>query len=304
MNQFLLWLLLAVFWSGSYAAVKIGLEDFGPLTIVAVRMLIGAALLYLVLRLRSERLRMDGQALFAYGISAFFGNVFPFLLIGFGEMHVDSGLAALLMGIAPVATVFLAPLILPDEALTPRAVFGVLFGIAGLVVLVGVTALSGLGADVTGQLAIFGAALCYAGTTLYVRRFVSLPSLQMATGALTFGAIPACIGAFFVFEAPVSGALPGNAAVLALLYLGVCSTAIATLIYFHLVPLLGAGRMQQINFLVPALGTFFGVALLGEPLEAKALVALALISVAVYLVSTARRGLAVTCRRNATSSRC
>lgn len=288
MTQLLLWLTLAVFWSGSYAAVKIGLVDFGPLTIVAVRMLIGAVLLYLVLRLRKGRLRIDGQALFAYGISAAFGNVFPFLLIGFGELHVDSGLAALLMGVAPIATVFLAPLILPDERLTSRAVLGVLFGIAGLVVLVGVTALAGLGADVTGQLAILGAALCYAGTTLYVRRFVSLPPLQMATGALTFGAVPACIGAV-VFEAPLSGTVPGEAAILALFYLGICSTAIATLIYFHLVPLLGAGRMQQINFLVPALGTFFGVALLGEPLEGKSLVALALISVAVYLVSTARR---------------
>ena len=79
------------------------------------------------------------------------------------------------------------------------------------------------------------------------------------------------------------------AAALAILYLGVCSTAIATLIYFYLVPHLGAGRMQQVNFVVPAVGTLFGVALLNEPLDTKTLVALALITVAVYLVTSARR---------------
>ncbi|UUX50112.1 DMT family transporter [Nisaea acidiphila] len=288
MHLLALWLLLAVFWSGSYVAVKIGLDSFGPMTIVAQRMVIGACLLYFVLKLRSETLRTDRSALVAYGVSALFGNVFPFLLIGYGELYVESGLAALLMGIAPVATVFLAPMILPNEFLTPRAVLGILFGVAGLVALVGVSALSGIGGHFAGQIAILGAALCYTGTTLYVRRYVTVPPLQMATGSLVLGAMAACSGAF-LFEAPFSGEMPTAAPVLAMLYLGVCSTAIATLIYFHLVPLLGAGRMQQINFLVPALGTFFGVALLGEPLKASSVIALGLISVAVYLVSTANR---------------
>ena len=47
--------------------------------------------------------------------------------------------------------------------------------------------------------------------------------------------------------------------------------------------------MQQINFMVPAVGTLLGVALLDEPLEAKALAALALITIAVFLVTSARR---------------
>ncbi|WP_193170817.1 DMT family transporter [Nisaea nitritireducens] len=288
MHLIFLWIILALFWSGSYTAVKIGLDGFGPFTMVAARLLIGAGLLYLILRLRSGHLPLNGRALLAYTVPAVFGNLVPFLLIGFGEIHVDSGLAALLMGIAPVATVFLAPLLIPDEHLTPRSLFGVGFGIGGLLVLVGATALSGLGQHVTGQLAILGAALCYAGTTLYVRRWIALPPLQMATGSLVVGAIPATVGAFML-EQPFSAVSAYMAPILAILYLGVCSTAIATLIYFYLVPHLGAGRMQQINFMVPAVGTLFGVALLGEPLEAKSLVALSLITVAVYLVTSARR---------------
>ncbi|MEP0502529.1 DMT family transporter [Nisaea sp.] len=288
MHLIVLWVILALLWSGSYAAVKIGLDDFGPFTLVSTRLLIGAGLLYLILCLRSGHLPLSGRALIDYAVPAIFGNLVPFLLIGFGEIHVDSGLAALLMGIAPVATVFLAPLLIPDEHLTPRSILGIGFGIGGLLVLVGATALSGLGHHVTGQLAILGAALCYAGTTLYVRRWITLPALQMATGSLVIGAIPATVGAF-MFEHPFSVVSADMAPILAILYLGVCSTAIATLIYFYLVPRLGAGRMQQINFMVPAVGTLFGVALLGERLEAKTLVALSLITIAVYLVTSARR---------------
>ena len=45
MHLVILWSLLAVSWSGSYAAVKIGLDGFGPFTIVAGRLLIGAGML-------------------------------------------------------------------------------------------------------------------------------------------------------------------------------------------------------------------------------------------------------------------
>jgi len=297
MHLVILWSLLAVSWSGSYAAVKIGLDGFGPFTIVAGRLLIGAGMLYIIMRFRAGQLPVSGPALLAYAVPALFGNLVPFLLIGFGELHVDSGLAALLMGIAPVVTVMLAPLLITDEYLTPRSLFGIAFGLAGLLVLVGTTALSGLGQHVTGQLAILGAALCYAGTTLYVRRWITLPPLQMATGSLVLSAIPATIGAF-ALETPFETGNAGPAPILALLYLGVCSTAVATLIYFYLVPHLGAGRMQQINFVVPALGTLFGVALLEEPLQANALASLALITIAVYLVTSARRPSPVTLRHD------
>lgn len=297
MHLVILWSLLAVSWSGSYAAVKIGLDGFAPFTIVAGRLLIGAGMLYVIMRFRAGQLPVNGPALLAYAVPALFGNLVPFLLIGFGELHVDSGLAALLMGIAPVVTVMLAPLLITDEYLTPRSLFGIAFGLAGLLVLVGTTALSGLGQHVTGQLAILGAALCYAGTTLYVRRWITLPPLQMATGSLVLSAIPATIGAL-ALETPFETGNAGPAPILALLYLGVCSTAVATLIYFYLVPHLGAGRMQQINFVVPALGTLFGVALLEEPLQANALASLALITIAVYLVTSARRPSPVTLRHD------
>jgi len=71
----------------------------------------------------------------------------------------------------------------------------------------------------------------------------------------------------------------------AAIYLGLFPTALATLIYFYLVPRLGAGRVSQINFVVPLGGTLLGVIFLGESLRANALAALFLIMTAVFLVT-------------------
>ncbi|NOR64226.1 MAG: EamA family transporter [Rhodobacteraceae bacterium] len=69
----------------------------------------------------------------------------------------------------------------------------------------------------------------------------------------------------------------------AILYLGLLSTACANLVFFHLVPRLGATRMAQINFAVPVGGALLGVVLLGEALTGQQLMALLLIIGSVYL---------------------
>ncbi len=63
------------------------------------------------------------------------GSALPFALISYGELYVQSGLAALLMGIAPVATVLLAPLTHHDEKLTISSIAGIGAGVIGLIFL-------------------------------------------------------------------------------------------------------------------------------------------------------------------------
>jgi len=288
MKYLTLWALLALIWSSSYAAIKLGVESISPLTLVAVRMLIGTSLMLILLRVKSLSLPTDPRSLSIFFISGIMGSVVPFSLIGFGEIHVESGLAALLMGIAPVVTVLLAPLVHPDEKLTPSAVAGICIGTLGLIVLVGPESLNGLGSHLAGQAAILGAALCYAFTTLYVRKYASRPALEMAAGSMLTGTVVIVIAAL-ILESPTHLPHASAQSIIAVLYLGLFPTALATLIYFYLVPRIGAARMSQVNFVVPVVGAFLGVIFLGEILKPTAFVALALILIAVYLVTRKKR---------------
>ena len=221
------------------------------------------------------------------------GNALPFTLIAWGEQVVDSGLAAILMGVMPVATAVLAHVLVRDERLTGRRTLGVALGFSGTVLLVGFSALSGLGSHTAAQLAVVGAALCYAITTVFVRRFANLPDILMAAGAMTTGAIVILPFAFLV-ESPLSIS-PSFASVAAAVVLGVVSTGFAALIYFYLIRTVGAAIFSQVNFLTPAIGVAFGMVFLGERPGADAWGALALIALGVWLVT--RRGRPTASRR-------
>mgnify|MGYP003324347485 CR=1 FL=1 len=77
---------------------------------------------------------------------------------------------------------------------------------------------------------------------------------------------------------------PEPQAIVAMFYLGIGSTALANLIFFYLIPRLGANRSAQVNFFVPMLGAFWGVIFLKEQLSLRLLLALTLVLIAVAVV--------------------
>jgi drug/metabolite transporter (DMT)-like permease len=279
-----LWIVLAALWSSSYTAIKVGVATLEPVILVAGRLTIGALVLFLVLKMNRMTLswRLDDWK--HYAVSGLLGSAIPFLLISYGEQTVDSALASILMGIAPVTTVFMASIVFADEFLTRRIVLGLVCGIAGIILLVGPAALTELGGDLPAQLSILAAALCYGVTTIYVRRFVKRPPLEMAAGS-TIVAAGAMLGMMVYSGQSLSAVEPTTASLGAVVYLGLFSTALATLIYFQLVPRLGATRMSQVNFAVPVGGALIGATVLSETIMPHQLAALGVILVAIFLVT-------------------
>ncbi|WP_085904953.1 DMT family transporter [Kiloniella majae] len=279
-----LWFLLAWLWGSSFLAIGIGVETLDPTLLVAVRMIIGALILVAFLYAIGGHLKLGQRGWLIAATVGFTGNVVPFLLISFAELLVDSGLAALFMGFAPVVTLAIAPFVHSEETLGRSKVIGAVLGFSGIVVLVGPDAIFGMGGDFVPKLALIGAALCYAFTALFTRRFSHAIPLQIATGSVLLGAI--MIVAMAGFSVPISEiSKPSLRSFFAAIYLGLGPTAIAALIYFYLIPRIGAGRLQQVNYVVPLLGTILGVAFLGERPEWNVAIAIPMIALAVYFVS-------------------
>ncbi len=280
--DYLLSLLLALIWSASFMLIKVGVASVPPITLTAARMTIASALLGLYLLARRTGLPLNARALLLYLVVGFFGNTLPFALIGWGEIHIDSSLAAILIGIMPITTFVLAHYFLPDEPMTARKVFGVCLGFGGLLTLVGWSALGGIGANVLGQLAVLAAAACYGITTVFVRTQPAFAGFQMAAGAMVAGMLTS-IPLAFLLEDPLA-ATPTGESVQAILLLGAFPTALAALIYFRVVRNLGASTFSQINYIIPIMGSLWGVFLLGELLQSRMLAALALVLVGIYFV--------------------
>lgn len=197
----------------------------------------------------------------------------PFLLISWGERRLDSGLAGVLVAMAPLFTVLLAGRFVPDTALGRRGVVGVGIGVVGVVLLFGVD-LSGDGELVVAGLALVSAALGYGiGATLSRIRLRGMSPLAASAATLLWAT---AICALFAAPSGLPPA-PGAGTVLALVVLGAVGTGIAYVIFFPLNAEVGPSRAMLVTYLAPVFAIVYGTAFLDERVTAAMVAGIVLV---------------------------
>jgi drug/metabolite transporter (DMT)-like permease len=285
-------LALATLWGGSYTFIKLGVATIPPITLIAARTAIAGLLLLAIMHARGLRLPADAATWRRFLFQACLNSVVPWTLIAWAERSLDAGLATILNSTSPVFTFFLTLAIARREALSFRKLFGVIAGIAGICLIVGVQALSGLGEQLVAQLATVAATICYAGAAIFSRGFKGLDPMAPAAGSLLTGAA-ILVPLSLVVDQPWTLA-PSTSSLLALLGLAVFSTAIAFVIYFRLIQTLGSvGTTAQAYLRVP-IGVALGVLFLGESLSPTAWIGLGCVVIGVAAMTIpARKAAAV-----------
>jgi len=180
-------LLLATLWGASYSFIKVAIETIPPLTLIAARTMIAGALLLAVMRWRGVRLPRDVASWGRFAVQAGLNAVVPFTLIAWAEHTVDAGVAVILNATTPIFAFLVTALITRHEPVTMRKLVGVTLGIAGVCVIIGPEALSGLGHETGAQLAVVTASLCFAGAAIFGRNFQGLDPMVPAAGSLFCG---------------------------------------------------------------------------------------------------------------------
>jgi len=273
------WMLLALLglvWGMSFVAVTVGLEGFGPITIAAGRITIGAVLLLIAAFATGVGLpRLTDRHVWLHCLSlALFTSLIPFSLLGWGQQSVTSGFAGISMAVIPLIVLPLAWIFL-QEAMTLRRTVGFMMGFVGTVTLIGPGALisAGTEAETLARLACLGAAMCYAIGSVITRTAPSVPLVSFSAAGLTIAAVIILPIAIWLEGLPEITLRPG----LAILYLGVFPTAVATMLWVKVIKSAGPSFMSLVNYHVPFWAVVIGMLFLSEPLPARFLVALALI---------------------------
>ncbi len=285
-SDYCLILLTGLLWGSAFLLIKIAIVTIPPYTLTMGRMGIATLALFVVLILRGQWLPLDRKTLALFAFIGLFGSALPFTLINWGEIHIPSGLAAVLMGIMPITTALLAHFFIPDEPFGWRKAIGIFVAFGGLLILVGIDAISGFDASVTAQIAMLCAAAAYAVTTTFTRLRVAHPGLIMATGSSMMGflwVLPLAL----VYDRPWS-LTPDLMGVSATVLLGLLPSAVGILLFFHLIRRVGATIFAQVNYLIPLVGAFLGVVFLGEALNWQLISALVLVLSGISIVTLAR----------------
>ncbi|HEV8402149.1 MAG TPA: DMT family transporter [Candidatus Limnocylindrales bacterium] len=275
---------LGFIWGSSYLFIKLAVDDFGTFTLVAFRLVIGAALLWTVIALAHQPLPRERRMYGHLIVMAIINITIPFLLITWAEQSVESSLAAILTSPVPLFAIILSSLFLADEPMRVNGVVGLVVGFVGVVILTS-PGFTGAGSSLTGELALLGAAFSYACGAVYARRNVrGLAPMVPAVFQVSFAAVITGVLAL-LFEHPWT-IHPSTEALFSIVWLGLLGSGVAYLFVFRLFAAWGATRTTLVAYIIPVVGIVLGYLVLAEPVDGRIIFGTALVVAGVGLVNS------------------
>lgn len=278
------WLiLLATLWGSSFSFLKLTVATVPPLTAIACRTAIAGAVLYAVMRWQGDRLPRDWESWKTFIIVSAVNTVLPFILIAWGLQYVNASLGVILNSTTPIFAFLITWAVTRQEPITHRRAFGVAAGLTGILLIVGMSALSGLGQQLVPQLALVLSSVSYATSAIYGRAFRDMNPVVPACGSILFGAAVLTPMAI-VIDRPWTIS-PSVESLTSLVVLAVFCTAIGNVLFFRLLGTLGSLGTTAQSYLRVPIGVLVGVLLLGEEMTSTAGVGLVCVVAGVMAMS-------------------
>lgn len=216
--------------------------------------------------------------------AAFFGmgllnNLIPFSLLFWGQTQIASGLASILNSTTPIFSIVVAHFLTTDERMTPNKIAGVVLGFMGVALLMAGSAASSRALPSLALLACLAAALSYGFAGVFGRRFRRM-GIAPAIGAFgqTTAATIMMTPIVLIYDAPWRLNAPGGLIIASLIGLGLFSTALAYIIFFHILAVGGAINASLVTLLIPVSAILLGSVFLGERLAINHFAGMVLIS--------------------------
>ena len=279
---------LATIWGVNFLFIKLAVEEIGPITNVFLRLLMASIILYVVMILQKRKLVLKPKLILFYFILGAFGLAIPFSLISSAEIHINAGLAGVLMSPMPLLTLALSAIILKNEIINFKKVLSFIIAFCGLLILFGFDTITQIGRGdsikIISQLIVLLAAACYGLNAVLTKLVPEVNFISLATGVTIASVI--WILPFALFFEPFWLNEFNSKAILSVSIQGIFATAIANLLFFKIIETRGPVFLSLINFLIPLIAYFSGAIFLNEEIEINVLLSLSLILFALYLNQT------------------
>jgi len=286
-------LVLYVVWGSTYLAIAVAVETIPPFLMAGARFsMAGAALLaWSVLRARgafqwpSRREWLDSAIVGGLLLGGGMG------FVAWGEQTIPSGITALLIATMPVWITIFGRVFL-GQRLPGLALVGILIGFLGVAVLVGPTALGTSGAlDPAGLIVVLLSPVSWGLGSLYASHRATLPgqplvatAAQMLTGAAVLGIMALLTGE----PARLDIGAISTASLAAFLYLAIVGSLLAFTVFGWMLRVAPLPLVTTYAYVNPVVAVILGGLILQEPIDARTVVAGAIIVVAVALIVTTR----------------
>ncbi len=294
-------LLLALIWGSSFLFMKVALAALHPVQIATARILAGALILVVLLRLTGSRLPRDPRVWAHLAVSSVFLTALPFTGFVVGETRVASAIAGIGNATTPIAAVLFSLALLPSERLTRAKLAAIALGFVGVVVIAEPWNATGR-PDPVGFLIVVLSGACYGLGWTYNRRFLAhadLGGLSQPTALLLCGSVlmvPVLIGWWVLDRSSVPRpwslvvadhpAYPHWLALLCVAALGFVGTGLAYMLQYDVVRAAGAVVSTTVTYLIPIVSILLGVLVLGEHLTKAQVGGFVLVLIAAWVINS------------------
>ncbi|KAF2393790.1 DMT family transporter [Pseudomonas frederiksbergensis] len=265
-----LFLIVCLSWGTTWLGIKIAVESVPPLTAAGLRFLIAFPLFLSFALLRREPLLFPRQSrwFFVFVTLSYFS--LPYYLLNYGEMHVSSGLTALLFSCMPVFILIFSAVFL-REKIYPSQVIGIAIGFGSLFMIIRSQGLHLDHAEFFGVLAILAAALMHALCYVITKKQGS------AISVITYNTLPIGLAGLMLFvaglsfEAPVSDDITARSWG-ALLYLGLVASVGGFIVYFLLLKRLSPIILSFVFIIFPVFAVVIGAWYEGQSISRELMI--------------------------------
>jgi drug/metabolite transporter (DMT)-like permease len=252
-------------WGTAGIATRAALrEGLGPYQITAIRALIAAGAVLLLLSILRRPLRVGRRRWMLGLVLGSMNLAIPFVLTTLAVQHASAGFVGLLVANIPVGTALWANWLLPEERLTVAKAIGLAVSIAGILVLMA-SGDSGLGEEGDPVLAVVlstaGLACASYGSVHVKRHAPDLGALDLAGPQFAVGAA-LMLPLMALLEGGPSQATGSGWALLA--YLGIAGTVMPFSLFYWALRSVSATEASLVGYLVPIVGLAGGALLLSE----------------------------------------
>lgn len=277
---------MSVIWGMPYLFIKVAVEDVEPAVVVFGRTaLAGVVLLAIALpRGHVAPVLRHWKPLLAF---AAIEMVIPWLMLSHAEVHLPSGLTGLLVACVPLAAVVVAYLLGDHHALRPVRLAGIAVGLGGVALLVGgdLNTDDGVPWLSVGQVMIV--CVCYAiGPFIVARRLADASSLGVVSLSLCIAAV--AVAPLAWVDRPK--AMPPADALWSIVGLALICSALAFIVFFALIDVIGPDRATLITFVNPAVAVILGAAFLDEAITAATIGGFVLVLAGCWLATRRSEG--------------
>ncbi len=287
-KTYIILLLVPLFWGGAFGTTKHILSELGPLTTSALRFIIAGLLMLAWSAWRGElvwaSIKRNFFALLALGATGVFAYNYFFAT---GLQYTSAITAALIIVINPVFTTCFASFFM-GEAWNWRTIVGVVISLLGVSLVISKGDLSilihmSIG---IGELYLFGSVASWVAYTLIVKKVTRTMKNGVMTSVSTMMGAMMLLIISIVKEEQWSNVMHvSNQTMLEIVYLAVCSTVFAFLLFNWGVERIGATKASAYINLTPINAAWIAALLYGEKIAAYHLIGMA-ITIAGVLITT------------------